>query len=55
MSTKEKILEMSLRLFSEKGYNGTSAKADRQPQCMDEVLVSIEKHLNHFYDTYGKS
>lgn len=28
------------------------AKADRQPQCRQEVLEEIEKHLRHFCDVY---
>ena len=28
------------------------SKADRQPQCEEEVLQRIEKHLRHFCDVY---
>ena len=28
------------------------AKADRQPQCEEEVLQTIEKHIRHFYGVY---
>ena len=28
------------------------AKSDRQPQCEEECLECIERHLQHFCDTY---
>lgn len=28
------------------------AKADRQPECVKEVLEAIEKHIRHFCDEY---
>ena len=28
------------------------AKADRQPQCYQEIMDSIEKHIRHFCDVY---
>ena len=28
------------------------AKADRQPQCKQEIMESIEKHIRHFCDIY---
>ncbi|MBR1852435.1 MAG: TetR/AcrR family transcriptional regulator [Lachnospiraceae bacterium] len=28
------------------------ARADRQPQCEEEILDSIEKHIRHFCDVY---
>ena len=28
------------------------AKSDRQPQCEEECMESIERHLQHFCDTY---
>ena len=28
------------------------ARSDRQPQCEDEALESIERHLRHFCDVY---
>ena len=30
------------------------AKSDRQPQCEEECLECIERHLQHFCDTYMK-
>ena len=58
MSTKEKILDAALTLFSENGYDGTSveqiARADRQPQYVEESMDCIEKHLLHFCDVYMK-
>ena len=30
------------------------AKSDRQPQCEEECLECIERHLHHFCDTYMK-
>ena len=30
------------------------ARADRQPQCEKEILVSMEKHIRHFCDVYMK-
>ena len=31
------------------------AKADRQPECREDMLDAIEKHLRHFCDEYMKS
>ena len=30
------------------------AKADRQPQCEQESMDSIEQHIRHFFDVYMK-
>ena len=30
------------------------AKEDRQPQCTEEALESMEKHIWHFCDTFMK-
>ena len=30
------------------------SKADRQPQCEQEIMISIEKYIRHFCDVYMK-
>ena len=69
MSTKERIVDEALTLFSIKGYKGTSVKQianavgikdsslykhfKSKQEILDTIVVMLREHIDHMAETFG--